>query len=176
MPTLWSFNDDRISLADHDFHLSSKYDRQSIHTYVISCPNPECRELTVKAWIRPSKMTATGIKYDDPWQSWNLSPLAQDQSVSRIRTRSHPPGLSRSGTNLASRRYAAGRRILSPTDACSRRARRRPASPTLHRTPQVTRYARRRPKDYAKSNCAEGVLCQGGPSPYAHGWKNMQGT
>src|SRR6266480_83556 len=41
-----TINDDRFSQSRHDFHLGNKYGDQSLNTWVISCPNDECRELT----------------------------------------------------------------------------------------------------------------------------------
>src|SRR5260221_6965401 len=71
-----TINDDRFSQGRHDFNLGNKYGDQSLNTWVISCPNDECRELTIRATIGAYRSTRGVRQYDHPRQSWDLAPKA----------------------------------------------------------------------------------------------------
>jgi hypothetical protein len=73
-----TINDDRLSTDSHRFELGSKYGRQALHTLVISCPNPECRELTISAYIGGYSVNQFGQFHDEDESRdlWQLVPRA----------------------------------------------------------------------------------------------------
>lgn len=69
--------DERHSINHHRFDLNSKYGKQVLSTMVIACPNPECKEVTVRASIAGFRYNRDGgYADDDPRQTWSLIPQA----------------------------------------------------------------------------------------------------
>jgi uncharacterized protein DUF4145 len=73
-----TINDDRVSVEGHKFDHGSKYGQQVLYSVVIACPNPECRELTIKASLGGYKPKGPYGDYvlENTRERWNLVPQA----------------------------------------------------------------------------------------------------
>jgi Domain of unknown function (DUF4145) len=72
-----TINQDRFSVEEHRFALGSRYGSQILRTVVISCPNKDCRELTISAAIMSYKvLPSQQVQYGEARENWSLVPRA----------------------------------------------------------------------------------------------------
>src|SRR6266849_6151096 len=67
---------ERFSLSSHHFNEGSKYGDQLLTTAVIVCPNEQCKEFTLEAWLANAVLYRGTWKGEKPKQDWKLVPSA----------------------------------------------------------------------------------------------------
>jgi hypothetical protein len=72
---------ERVSYEVHRFDNASKYGRLSVRTSVVVCPNPDCKEVALKASMGPWTTSQFGITDEDPTREWQLLPEANVQQI-----------------------------------------------------------------------------------------------
>jgi hypothetical protein len=65
------------STERHEFYLKNKYGSQVLKTNVVSCPNPKCAEIEVKASLHNRKIVATAWTESPAREEWQLIPSAE---------------------------------------------------------------------------------------------------
>lgn len=80
-----TITESNYSSATHEFNLKNKYDKAlGVKTYVIVCPNPQCREVVIKASLHQDN----GFRYtsftSEPEKKWNLLPQSSSKTYSTL--------------------------------------------------------------------------------------------
>lgn len=80
-----TITDNNYSNSIHDFDLKNKYDKKlGLKTSVIVCPNPQCKEVVIKASLHQDN----GIRYvsftSPPEKVWNLLPQSSSRTYSTM--------------------------------------------------------------------------------------------
>lgn len=80
-----TITDSNYSNHTHDFYLKNKYDKRlGLKTNVIVCPNPQCKEVVIKASLHQDD----GIRYSNfnspPEKKWNLLPQSSSKTYSTL--------------------------------------------------------------------------------------------
>lgn len=67
----------------HEFNLKNKYNVPlGIRTFAIICPNPECKEVSVKAYLHKSTNSNFYSPSSNPEKIWNLLPQSSSKTYS----------------------------------------------------------------------------------------------
>ena len=61
----------------YEFGYENKYGYQVVRTYVVVCPNPECREYTLTVSLHDHVQAGTEWKDKEAKKIWNLIPQAE---------------------------------------------------------------------------------------------------
>lgn len=69
--------------ATHEFNLENKYNVPlGVKTFVIVCPNPECKEVFLKAFLFKSTSSNFYNPSSNPEKNWNLLPQSSSKTYS----------------------------------------------------------------------------------------------
>ncbi len=68
---------ENVSGGTHSFHLNNKIGHLGLRTWVTVCPNHECREFTIQAWLFRAEYNPSLELTGAPLHTWNLKPQSQ---------------------------------------------------------------------------------------------------